>query len=158
MLSVICNIAIYAEDTTLYSKCDQESDLWQQLELASELESDLQGTVDFSRKCLVNFNTRKTQLVSIKTLVLLMWKSMGLFLRKNDLLKCWGWLSFLNWVGALTLSLLLKLHPRKLEPWFIVWSFFLLRLLCFIINLPYNNVWNTVVMSGLVLLVASWNC
>ena len=28
---VICNIAIYADDTTLYSKCDQASDLWQQL-------------------------------------------------------------------------------------------------------------------------------
>ena len=41
---VICNIAIYADDTTLYSKCDQASDLWQQLELASELESDLQDT------------------------------------------------------------------------------------------------------------------
>ena len=38
---VICNIAIYAGDTTLYSKCDQASDLWQQLELASELESDI---------------------------------------------------------------------------------------------------------------------
>ena len=37
---VICNIAIYADDTTLYSKCDQAFDLWQQLELASELESD----------------------------------------------------------------------------------------------------------------------
>ena len=37
----ICDIAIYADDTTLYSKCDQTSDLWQQLELASELESDL---------------------------------------------------------------------------------------------------------------------
>ena len=31
---VICNIVIYAGDTTLYSKCDQVSDLWQQLELA----------------------------------------------------------------------------------------------------------------------------
>ena len=31
---VICNIAIYADDTTLYSNCDQASDLWQQLELA----------------------------------------------------------------------------------------------------------------------------
>ena len=41
---VICNIAIYADDTTLYSKCDQASDLWQQLELASELESDLRDT------------------------------------------------------------------------------------------------------------------
>ena len=38
---VICNIAIYAGDTTLFSKCDQASNLWQQLELASELESDL---------------------------------------------------------------------------------------------------------------------
>ena len=25
---VICNIAIYADDTALYSKFDQESDLW----------------------------------------------------------------------------------------------------------------------------------
>ena len=61
---VICNIAIYADDTTLYSKCDQASDLWQQLELASELESDLQDTVDWGRKWLVDFNAGKTQLVS----------------------------------------------------------------------------------------------
>ena len=25
---VICNIAIYGDDTTLYSKCDRASDLW----------------------------------------------------------------------------------------------------------------------------------
>ena len=37
-------------------------------------------------------------------------------------------------------------------------SFFLLRLLCISINLPYNHAWNTVVMSGLVLLVATWIC
>ena len=41
---VICDIVIYADNTTLYSKCDQASDLWQQLESASELESDLQDT------------------------------------------------------------------------------------------------------------------
>ena len=41
---VICNIAIYADDSTLYSKYDQASDLWQQLALASELESDLRET------------------------------------------------------------------------------------------------------------------
>ena len=46
---VICNIAIYADDATLCSKCDQASDLWQQLELASELESDLRDTVDCGR-------------------------------------------------------------------------------------------------------------
>ena len=34
---VICNIAICADDTTLYSKCDQASDLWQQLELGLNL-------------------------------------------------------------------------------------------------------------------------
>ena len=43
---VICNIAFYADDTALYSKCDQASDLWQQLELASKLQSDLRDTVE----------------------------------------------------------------------------------------------------------------
>ena len=60
----ICDIAIYADDTTLYSKCDRASDLWQQLELASELESDLRDTVDWGKKWLVDFNAGKTQLVS----------------------------------------------------------------------------------------------
>ena len=31
-----------------------------------------------------------------------------------------------KWIGALTLSLLLKLTPIKLEPWFFLWSFFFL--------------------------------
>ena len=56
----ICDIAIYADDTTLYSKCDQASDLWQQLELASELESDLRDTMDWGKKWLVDFNAGKT--------------------------------------------------------------------------------------------------
>ena len=38
---VISDNAIYADNTTFYSKCDQASDHWQQQELASELESDL---------------------------------------------------------------------------------------------------------------------
>ena len=61
---VICDISIYADDTTLYSKCDQASDLWQQLELAFELESDLRDTVDWGRMWLFDFNAGKTQLVS----------------------------------------------------------------------------------------------
>ena len=77
-----------------------------------------------------------------------MWKWMGLFLRKKHLLRCLDWLSLLIWIGALTLSLLLKLPPRKLEPWFVLWSFFLLRLLCISINLPYGHLWNTAVMCG----------
>ena len=62
-VDVISNIAICSEDTTLYSKCDQASDLWQQVQLASELESDLQDTVDWSRKWLVDFNAGKSQLI-----------------------------------------------------------------------------------------------
>ena len=58
--NVICDNAIYADYTTLYSKCDQASDLWQQLELASELESDLRDTVNWGRMWLVNFNAGKT--------------------------------------------------------------------------------------------------
>ena len=60
---VICDIPFYADETTLYSKFDQASDLWQQLELTSELESGLQDTVDWGRKWLVDFNAGKTQLV-----------------------------------------------------------------------------------------------
>ena len=85
---VICNIAIYADDTTLYFKCDQTSDLWQQPKLASELESDYEKR----------------------------------FLGQE------------------------------------VTCFFLLRLLSISIDLPYGHAWNTVVMSELLLLVATWNC
>ena len=46
----MCNIVIYVDDTIPYSKCDQASDLWQELELASELESDLRDTLDCGRK------------------------------------------------------------------------------------------------------------
>ena len=38
---VICNTAIYVDDTNMFSKCNQAYDLWQQLELVSNLESDL---------------------------------------------------------------------------------------------------------------------
>ena len=48
----------------LYSKCDEVSDLWQQLDLASESESDLRDTVDWGKKLLSGLNAGKTQLVS----------------------------------------------------------------------------------------------
>ena len=57
--------------------------------------------------------------------------------------RCWGGgYSLLNCIGALTLSLLLKLPLRKLEPWFVPWSFFLLRFFCTSINLSYRLAWN----------------
>ena len=50
--NVICSIGIYTDDTTLNSQCDQESDLQQQLELTSALESHQKqkgpGTIDQS--------------------------------------------------------------------------------------------------------------
>ena len=61
----ICDITIFADDTTdttLYSKCDRVSDL-HQLELASELESDLRYSLDWGNKWLVDFNAGKSQLV-----------------------------------------------------------------------------------------------
>ena len=99
-----------------------------------------------------------------------MWKWMVLFLRKNHLLRCWDWLSVPNRIGALTLFLLLKLPPRKLEPWFVLWSFFLLRLLCISIKLPTTtirpcmeycwNVWAGVPSRYLTLLdkLQKWLC
>ena len=54
-----------AYDTILHSKCDQASDLWQQIELASELEFDLLDTVDWGKKkWIADFNAGKTQVVS----------------------------------------------------------------------------------------------
>ena len=47
---VICNIAIYADDTTLCSEFDQVS-------VPTE-------TLDWGRKCLADFNALKTHLVS----------------------------------------------------------------------------------------------
>ena len=41
---VFCDIAIYPDDTTFYSKSDEVSNLWQQLELASKLEFEILWT------------------------------------------------------------------------------------------------------------------
>ena len=105
---VICNIAIYADDSTLYSKCDQISNLWQ-LELAFGLESDLRDAVDWGRTRLVDLNAGETQLVSFDQS-----NNTGAIDVKMD----WSVLELTfssNWFGALTLSPLLKLPPREME-------------------------------------------
>ena len=61
---VTCNIVFYADDTTLYSECNNASELWQQLASTSEVESYLRDNVDGGKKWLVDFNAGKTQLVS----------------------------------------------------------------------------------------------
>ena len=45
-LMMVTNIVFYADNTIVYSLCCQVSNFCQQLELASELESDLPDTVD----------------------------------------------------------------------------------------------------------------
>ena len=42
----VCNITIHGDITTVCSKCDQGSNLWWQLQLVSELQSDLQDIVE----------------------------------------------------------------------------------------------------------------
>ena len=116
---VICNIAIYADDTTLYSKCNQASDLWQQLELAFELESDLRDTVDWGRKWLVDFNAGKTQLVSFdrsKNTGAINVKMDGSVLEEKTSFKVLGltFSSILDW-GSYIVSIA-KTAPRKFEP------------------------------------------
>ena len=114
---VICDIAIYADDTTLYSKCDQASDLWQHPELASELESDLWDAVDWDKKELVDLNAGKTQLVlfgwsnnngSINA------KMDGSVLEEKSSFKILGWTfsSKLNW-GCYIVSIA-KTAPKKI--------------------------------------------
>ena len=109
----IDDTAVYVDDTILCTKCEEASDLWQQLELASELESDLQDTLDWGRKWLVDFNAGKTQHIlfdwSNNTCTIDM-KMDGHPLEEKTFLKMLG-LSFSSkLVRALTLSLLLKQH------------------------------------------------
>ena len=78
----------------------------------------------------------------------------GSVLEEKSSFMIWSW-PFLNWIGVLILSLLLKLSPRKFDLWCVLWSFFLLRLLCISISLPYAHLWTTVVTPGLVPVVAS---
>ena len=84
-------------------KCDQTSDLWQQLEVASELESNLPGTMDWIRKCLVDFSARRIQRTSFDKLNnsgAISVKIMGLFLKKIYLLVCWDCLLLITWIGV----------------------------------------------------------
>ena len=78
---------------------------------------------------------------------------MGLFLRGNHLLTCWGYFSILNWVGAQTSSLLLKLGALICSLKFLSPVVSLIS-----INITYGHAWSNIVMSELLLLDATWNC
>ena len=118
-VDVICDIGIYADDATLYSPS-----VTQHLICGNNLNWLLNLNLIYKTlwtgviSCLLISMLGKLHwfcLTCLIKMVLFVWKWMGLLLMKNYLLRCWGWPSFLNWIGALTLSLLLKLPPRKLE-------------------------------------------
>ena len=121
---VICNITIYAGDTTLYSKCNWASDLWQHLQLDSELELDLCNIVDWGRKWLFDFNAEKFSLKKFNASMHLtvrsncgaidVKKKMNQFLMENRSFMCWDYLSIITWIEALTLSLLLKRKGKEI--------------------------------------------
>ena len=129
--------------------------MWQQLELASELESEVQDTVDWGTKWLVDFNAGKTQLVPFD------WsnstgavdvKMNGSVLEEKSSFKMLGLIfSFkLDW-GSYIISIA-KTASKKIEALIHSMKFLSPDLLCISINLPYGHAWNAVVMSGLVLL------
>ena len=80
----------------LLSKYDQLSDLWQQLELAFALKPDYAG---------------KTQLASFGQSHIS--SAIDVTMDGFVYLKCWDYLSLLNCIGALTLSILPKLPSSK---------------------------------------------
>ena len=129
--NVICNIVIYADDTTLYLKGDQASDLWQQLELASELKFDIQDTMDWSRKRLVDFNTGKTQLAlsdwSNNSDAIDM-KMDEFVLEENHFLGYWDCLFLLKFISYVVY--IAKTAFKKLK-------FLFLRLFFISINIPW---------------------
>ena len=74
-------------------------DLWQQLELASEIESDLSDTVVWDRKWLVDFNAGNSQLVSFdrsNNAGTIDGKIESSVLEEKSSFRCWGCLSPLN--------------------------------------------------------------
>ena len=116
--NVIYNIAIYA-DTTLYYKCDQASDLKQQLEMAAELESGVSDTMDWDRKWLVNFNSGKAQLISFdqsKNTSAIDKKMDGSVLEKKLSFKILRLYFSSELDRGSYIIYLLKLPLRKLEP------------------------------------------
>ena len=93
ILDVVCNISIYADDTTLYSKYGQALDLWKQLQFTSELESDLKDIMVWGRKWLVDFNAGKTEIVLVdesKNTGAIDVKMDGSVLEEKSSFKSWG--------------------------------------------------------------------
>ena len=128
--------------------CDQVSDLWQQRELAFELESGLKDIVDWGRKWFVDFNAGKTQLVLFDwsdDTVAIDGKMNGSVLEERLSFNMLGLTlnSKLDWSSYI--FSITKTAPKEIEVLNRSMTFLSLRLLCTSINLPYTHAWNNVV-------------
>ena len=100
--NVICNIAIYAYDTTLsviwHLICGSNLNCLLNLNLIYEtLWTGIRNRLLISMLEKLNWFC----LTSPITMVLLMWQWVCLFLKKSHFLRCWGWPSLLNRLGFL---------------------------------------------------------
>ena len=156
---IMLSVVLLSMTNSLYSKCDQASDLWQQLELPSELEYALWDAVVWSRKWLIlsqlaSFDrSNKIGPIDMKMdgSVLEEKSSFNMLELTFSLKLDWG--SYINSIAKTEIKLQVN---WSLDSFYEV--FFLLRLLCISTNLPYGHAWNTVVMYGMVLLVVTLNC
>ena len=63
--SILSKLAIYADDTTLYSSLGKTNDVSDKVEMAADLDDDLRTVVEWGEKWLLSFNASKTKLLSI---------------------------------------------------------------------------------------------
>ena len=129
--------------------------------MASELESDLRDTVDWGEKWLVDFNAGKTQLVlfdrsnnnnSIDV------KMDGSVLEEKSSFKMLGltFSSKLDW-GSYIFSIA-KAASKKIGALICSMKFLSPDVALHLCKSTKCHVWNTVVTSGLVPTVGTWNC
>ena len=122
--------------------------------MTSEFESHLRDTVNWGKKWLIDFSAVKTQLVlddQSNNVGAIDVKIDGSVLEEKSSFKMVGltFSSKLDWDSYIIL--IAKTNSK-------IGAFFSLRLLCISTNRPYGLAWNISVMSGMVLLAASWNC
>ena len=63
--NLLSKVAIFADDTSLYSCLNEKSNLSDRTELSNNLEHDLSSVSNWGSKWLVTFNSTKTKLLSI---------------------------------------------------------------------------------------------
>ena len=125
---IIYNAAILIEDTLLYPEWEVASDLWQQNWLWPMRRCRLRWIVAYLLQCwkkaqlvlfVLFYHSNSTCFVLFEKSTFFvwlwsnwLWNGMVFIWEKNDLLRCLD-LFLVNWIGALTLSLLLKAVSKK---------------------------------------------